>query len=526
MKKHSFVFGALVLGISGVLCKILGAVYKIPLTNILGTQGMGIYYLIFPIYSFLLSITSSSLTIVISKKISHEYSRKNYFEINKIFNCSLILLSFLGVIFGALICILSKVIANLQGVENAYICYLVVSPAIIAVCIQSAFKGYFQGLQNMVPTALSQILEQVVKLSLGFTFALILFKRGVVYGALGALVGLSLSEIVTCLFFVVYYLIFKIKNKPLFNFNKTKYNKFKEMGKIFKESLPFMLSSVILPMSLVIDSFLIINILKYLGFEKSFATSLLGVNSGIINTLIGLPTAVCSGFCVVIIPYIAYALNKGDFNNISNKIEMTIKLTIILCLPCVLFFGVFSKEILSILYVHSFAGEYSLNLAATLLTVSGINVLYLSFLQITTSVLQALNKSYVPVLSLSVALIFKVILEVVLISNPYVNIAGAVISNSVCYFVSSIINIAFIKKEVMLNFSFYKIIVCPLICSLVACLFAVILIKFIFKSIAVFNILFSFLLAGGLYLILIFILKGISQKEINVMFNRKSGNMN
>lgn len=522
MRKQSFVFGALILGVSGILCKILGAVYKIPLTNILGTQGMGIYYLIFPVYAFLLSVASTSFAIVISKKISGAFSKKNYFEMHKVLNCSFILLVILGFIAGFVLCVFSKTLARLQGVGNAYICYLIVSPAIVAVCVQSVFKGYFQGLQNMVPTAISQILEQVAKLSLGFTFAVILAKKGVVFGAFGALIGLSLSEIVSCLFFVVYYIIFRFKNKYLFNFKKVAYSKIKEMAAIFKESLPFMLSSVILPMSLVIDSFLIINTLKFLGFDKSFATSLLGVNSGIINTLIGLPTAVCSALSVVIIPYIVFALNRGDNKSISSKVELSIKFTVFICLPCVLFFGAFSKEILFVLYRHSFAGEYSLSLASTLLSVSCINVFYLSFLQITTSILQAINRNFVPVMSLSVALIFKVILEVVLISNPYINIAGAVVSNSVCYLISSIINVYYIKKEIVIDFSFYNFIICPILSSGISCIAGIILLRFVFKTLSILNILISLFIAGIIYLILIFVFKGLSKDEIKGLLNKKS----
>ena len=168
MKKQSFVFAALILGLSGIFCKILGAVYKIPLTNILGTQGMGIYYLIFPIYSFLLGIASLSFTSIISKKISLAFSKRNYFEINKIFVCGLLLVSFLGIFFAVLISVFSKTISSLQGVENAYICYIIIAPAIVSVCVQSVFKGFFQGIQYMTPTAISQILEQIVKLSFGF----------------------------------------------------------------------------------------------------------------------------------------------------------------------------------------------------------------------------------------------------------------------------------------------------------------------------------------------------------------------
>ena len=522
MKKRSFVFGAILLGISSVLCKVLGAVYKIPLTNILGVQGMGIYYLIFPIYAFLLSITASSFATVIAKKISSAFGKNDFNKIMEYFSCGLILLLVLGVIFGGFLCALAKPIASLQGVEGAYICYVVIAPAIIAVCVQSAFKGLFQGLQDMVPTALSQILEQLVKLSLGFLFAKLMFSRGVIYGALGAIVGVCLAEVISCLFFVVYYFVFKFKNKVLFTFKKVKYNKIKTIFEILKEGLPFVLSSVILPMSLVIDSFLIINALKYLGFEKGFATSLLGVNSGMINTLIGLPTAICGGICVVIIPYISFALNKLDYKSIESKVKLSIKITIFLCVPCILFFSLFSKEILLLLYSGSFFGEASLNLASTLLIVSSINVLYLSLLQITTSILQALNRSFIPVLSLSVALIFKVVFEVFMVTNPYLNIVGAVISNSVCYFVSCAINIFFIKKEIHLEFSFYKLVFCPIICSLISSFGAFVFVKKIFSFSNLISVGLAFLIAGLGYSILIFVLRAIEKEEIKALFNKRN----
>ena len=327
------------------------------------------------------------------------------------------------------------------------------------------------------------------------------------------------------MFFIVYFFVFKIKNKQYFSFEKVKYNKLKEICILFKEGIPFILSSIILPLSLVIDSFLIINILKYLGFEKGFATSLLGMNSGIINTLVSLPTAICSGFSVVIIPYIAFALNRNDYKGISEKMALSIKFTIFLCLPCVLFFGVFSKEILTLLYSHSFAGEYALNLTSTILTISSINVLYLSFLQITTSFLQAINKSYIPVLSLSIALIFKVIAEVILISNPFVNIAGAVISNSICYATSSLINLYFIRKEVKVKFSFYKTIICPILCTLIACFCSVVLLKVIFVSTSFLNIIISFVLSAIVYFVFLFLLKGLSNDEIKIMFVKSKKNV-
>lgn len=529
MKKHSFIFGAVILTISGILCKILGAIYKIPLTNILGSQGMGIYYLIFPVFAFLLSFTSNSFTVSISKRVSSFVANKDYSLAYKCFKASIILLSFLGGFASLFLICFSKLIAVLQGVEVAFVCYIVIAPAVISVSISSAFKGLFQGLQNMVPTAVSQIVGQVIKLSLGFTLAKVLSSLGFVYGALGALCGLSIAEILTTLFFVIYFFIFKHKNKKYFLASsnivinkKEKSFLWGEIKKIFVEAIPFTLNSVILPLSLVIDSFLIINILKKLGIDGGVSTSLLGLNSGVVNTLVGLPSTVSSSLCLTIIPFISFALSKKNFTAITEKSVLVIKLCFFIAIPCVFIFGFFSTPILKVLYSASFGSFYELNLASTLLSISAINVFYLSILQITTALLQAVNKSYIPVISLTIALAFKVICEVVLISNPYINIAGAVISNGVCYFISCIINFYYIKKYINLKFSFYQTIGCPVVVSLLMVLIVFILLKIFTISLgSMLSVILAF--GGGFvfYLLSVFYLKGFTAEELSLFFRLK-----
>lgn len=531
MKKQSFVFGAVILALSGIICKILGAVYKIPLTNILGIQGMGIYYLIFPMYAFLLTFTSSSFTMAISKYVSKSVADNKKLLAFKIFKASLILLVILGIVASVVLCLLSKIIASLQGFENAFICYLIIAPSVLLVATISAFKGYFQGLQNMTPTAIAQIIEQIFKLSVGFLLAKILFKKGALFGAVGALLGITISEIFTLVFFVICFIIFKTKNKKYYNFENAtideKNIKLAELMKdIFKMSLPFTFSSVILPMSLVIDSFLIINLLKTMAFDKVFATSLLGLNSGMVNTLIGLPTTLSIAICMTIVPYITFALSKKDVSAVNEKTTLAFKLTIIIAIPCVFAFVFFAPHIIRILYSSSFSNVYQYNVATSLLMISAINVLYLAFLQITTAILQAINKVYVPVISLSVALMFKVICEIVLIQIPYLNIFGAVISNTVCYVISSIINIYYIKKSIDLEFSFYQTIFSPIFASIamVACVFVLMqtILKFISVSL---GILISFVVGGFIYIFLIFIFKTFTKKEqLSLLFFKRINN--
>lgn len=528
MKKQSFVFGAILLAISGIFCKLLGAVYKIPLTNILGSHGMGIYYLIFPIYAFFITFSSTSFTTAISKLVSKQIAENKKLLGYKTFKASLILLTFLGFVLGIILSSFSYLIASLQGLESAYICYLIIAPSILLVSVISSFKGYFQGLQNMVPTAIGQILEQLVKLSAGFLFAKVLSKQGVLFGTMGALLGVTLSELIAVVFFIFYFTFFKRKTKNFFDFSKaTDYEKQLSlkvlMKEVFKTSIPFTLSSIILPMSLVIDSFLIINILKSMQFDKGFATSLLGLNSGVVNTLVGLPSTLSIAICMTIIPYISFALSKKDFKGINQKTELAVKLTLLIAIPCVLVFVFFSPYIIKLLYGGTFESFYEFKVAASLLTISSINVLYLSLLQISTALLQSVNKAYIPVASLAVSLIIKVLCEVFLINNPYLNIAGAVISNTVCYFVSAAINIFYFRKCIQLRFCFYRTIICPIIAGLCMSFLIFLSLKILqtFLSFSL-SVVFSFVLGAVFYLILIFILKTFTvEEQTSLLFFKK-----
>ncbi|NCB48311.1 MAG: polysaccharide biosynthesis protein [Clostridia bacterium] len=524
MKKQSFIFGALILSVSGIICKILGAFYKIPLANILGAQGIGIYYLIFPVYALFITFVSSSFTISISKSVTNAVAKNECNYAHRIFCASLILLFFIGLGISILLCVLCKAISTLQGFDNAFVCYLIVAPAIVAVAVSSAFRGFFQGLHNMTPSAVSQVINQIFKLATGFLLARLLIGNGVLFGTAGAILGITIAEVLTCIYFVCVYFVFKKRNKKFFV--KDENSKMEKltcvMKSVFKQSIPFTLSSIILPMSLVIDSFLILNILKSMGFEKLFSTGLMGLNSGVVNALINLPSTLSVAVCMTIVPYISFAMSKKDYVGVKSKASLALKLTMLISLPCCIIFSVFSKEIITTLYAGSLQSVYEINVASSLLTISSINIFYLAILQLSTAFLQAINKSYVPVFSLSIGLVFKVVFEVIFISNPYMNISGAVVSNSACYFVACLVNIIYFKKEFRITYSFFKIVICPLIASVVAtfCIFLSLKIVQEFFSISVCTVL-SLILGILIYIFLIFVLKTFTKEEKDAIFLSK-----
>ena len=239
MKKSSFVFGATVLAISGVLCKVLGAVYKVPLANMLKTEGIGIYYLVFPIYSLFLTLSSSCFPTVISRFVANAKAENKHKLANKIFVASLIILVVLGFVLGLIMLIFSNKIASVQGIENGAVCYIVLSPAILFVAIISAFRGYFQGLQNMIPTAVSQIIEQIVKFVVGIFLSVTLIKYGVIFAVLGAMLGVVVSELFSLIYLLIYFVFTKKKNTK----KQTIYNEhesiFSLIKKILKTTIPF-----------------------------------------------------------------------------------------------------------------------------------------------------------------------------------------------------------------------------------------------------------------------------------------------
>ena len=171
MDKKSFVKGAGILAISGIIVKIIGAVFRIPLTNIIGSEGIGLYQKAYPIYAFLLVAATAGLPVAISKMVSEELATGNHYGGYRIFRISRRLLTLVGITTSLLLLISSGLISKIQGNPKSIYPLLAISPALFFVSIMSAYRGYFQGRHVMQPTALSQIVDQLCKLIMGLTLA-------------------------------------------------------------------------------------------------------------------------------------------------------------------------------------------------------------------------------------------------------------------------------------------------------------------------------------------------------------------
>lgn len=523
MKKQSFVLGAMILAICAILCKILGAIYRIPLTNILGSEGMGIYYLIFPIYSFMLTISSSSFPTAISHLVSCCVAVSNYKKANAILRASILLLSLLGTICTLIVFLLARPMAMLQSRPDVYFGYYIIAPSILFVSVLSAFRGYFQGLQNMTPSGISQIIEQIFKLAFGLLLSIKLIPYGIVYGVVGALFGITISECLAMAYLIIRFSFFKHKNaKFCVQQVQEKYSLWCLTKQIFLTVIPYMLGSIIYPLSILIDSFLVINLLVQSGLSAQVATALFGINSAIVGTMTNLPTVVSTSLAMSIVPSISASIKQRDYSTVVAKSKFSIKICLLIALPCSIVFALFSKPIVDILFSSGLSTDVfdEFSIAYGLLSISGVLVIYLCLLQVMTAILQSINKPYLPVISLAIGVSIKVLCEYIFILIPKLNIYGAVLSNMICFFVACIMDIIFVKKNISLNFSFVHMFICPVL-AIIAMVLVIYGISFALNMFMSYKIatLIAFIFGAIAYIIVIFI-TSVFDKEEMLYFKR------
>lgn len=433
-EKKGVLSGAIYLGISAFIAKFLGAIYRVPLTNILGGYGLGLYQMVFPVYSLLLDFSGAGLPSAVSRLISKSENKNFYAQ--KYLNSSVKLFGFLGILATFFMLIFSSKLSYFQGDNNAKFAYLALAPAVFFVSLISCFRGYFQGLMNMRPTAVSQVVEQVVKLLVGIVLIRV-FSYDVKAAVAGATMAISISEIVAFLY--LYFCYKRHKNKHNLHFLYQKSHFLSDCKIIIKTTFPITLIGIMIPLSQVFDSFLTINILsKYL----ENATSLFGILSGVVMTIINLPVSVCYGLATVAIPLISGSKNEKNTKKKSYKILL---LTLAFSVPSAIFLFAFSPFTINLIF-RRLSGMEKLT-AINLLRLTSPVVILLSFLQATNAVLIGRGRLYTPIVTMLFGIILKVVLNVVLLNIPNINIYGGAVAIIACYFLSTLLNLILIIKK-------------------------------------------------------------------------------
>lgn len=502
-RRDSFAVGAIVLAGAGFISKFLGAIYRIPLTNILGAEGIGMYQLIFPIYALMLTLSSGGVPSAIARLVAERRGLEDEDGAKKVFFSSAILLTLFGGIAVILLALLARPLAILQGNEALRYGYYAIAPAILIVAGSAYFKGWFQGHFNMMPSAYTQLIEQGVKMGAGLFLSAYLMRYGLMYAVVGAILGITVSELVS--FIVMFVIYIKQGN----TFRRPQDLRISEsMADILKVALPITLSGLVFPLVQFIDSVLIVNVLTFFGTSKSRSTALYGLLTGPVNSLVNMPVVLTLALSVAIVPVVSVNRIKRDADTVKEKCNTALKLSYLLGIPSFLGIFVLAEIIMKILYPT--LSPEDIAIATKLLRVSSVSILFLSEVQIYTSLLQALDKTKVGILSLSVSALLKVILVIVLVG--YLGILGASIASILSYLAIATFDKIYMRKYLGRDESLIKAVSKILVSGLIMMFFVYISARFI-PNIYV-SLVVSILIGVAIYLVCMILLKVMSDKEL------------
>ena len=431
-----------VLVVAALVSKLLGAIYRIPLTNILGVEGIGIYQLVFPVYALMLTLSSSGIPTAISRLVSERMAVGDAGGSRNIVRTASILLTLLGFVFALLMALLSLPLATLAGRAELVTSYLVLAPSVLFVSASAVIRGYYEGNMLMAPTAVKELVSQSVKMGAGLMLASYLSRYGIVMAVTGAVLGVTISEAMSLLVLLVMYIR---RQKPNIDMHISDIRV--NSREIIRVAMPISGAGIVMPIVQVVDSILIVQILRLAGEDIARATSLYGLLQGPVSTLVNMPIVVILAIAVMIVPVVSAGRARHDANFVRTKTAVSLKVAYMVGVPS--FFGMFAVagDIMAILYPA--LSKADLELGAWLLRLASFSIISLSLMEIYSSLLSALDKSRVGLRTLIAGAVVKVAISVPLIY--YLSISGACIANLISYGIVAVLDMVFMRKYLGVN---------------------------------------------------------------------------
>lgn len=463
---NSFMKNVVILICSQLLIKVLGLIYKLVITNIegFGDAGLGYYSAGYQIYSLLLTLSSIGIPSVISKLVSERIAIGDTKGAQRIFKVAFRFFTILGLVLSIGLYFGSDFIAtNILNVPDVAYVMKVLSPAIVFVAMSAVFRGYFSGQQNMQPTSVSQTLEQFLNCVLSITFVYACIGKDTYIMAAAGNLSTTFAIVLTFIYLFIYYKKRKLDtSKSIESPEKNKTNK-QLLKTILGISIPITVSSLISVISGVIDTATVSNCMQiaYSGVESSkealeqIAMSATGILSKV-DTLVSFPLAINLAFSTALVPAISEALAKKDNETASRRLSFSFFASLIIVLPCAIGFISLAQPILSMIYPTASDG-------AGVFQIASISMILTALSQTMTGGLYGVNQSKIPAIAAGLGAVIKFILNMILISNPNINIYGASISSFVYQVIVFIICYRVLNSHVNMHIKFKTHIIKPVI---------------------------------------------------------------
>ena len=459
-KSQSFVEGALILMIANILVKVIGAVFKIPLNYLLGDEGMGYFGTSYTVYNWLFIIATAGMPVAISKMVAEAKAKGKNAEAHKIFTVSYRLLAIIGIVGFAFLFFGAEACASIMARPNAAKGIKALSPAILFVAIMSVYRGYFQGQQNMLPTAISEVCEALGKLVFGYGLAMLFISQGIEMAAAGAVFGVSAGGFLALASLAIIHFKNRKKILPCSKSDTCSKSEFTILKNLVKIAIPITIGASVFSLTSIIDAAMIMRRLQNAaGFSYDVANSLWGAYTGKSITMFNLVPTLITAISISIVPTISSAFAIKDSRKVQETTSSSLKITILLTAPCAVGMSILAGPILQLIF-HSTTAQSTLSILA-------YAIVFVSLVSLTNAILQATGHAVTPVIHMVAGGIVKIIVNYFLVGYPSINIAGAPIGTILCYFVILVLNLISIKKIMNIKYDFVSLVLKPVISVIV-----------------------------------------------------------
>ena len=444
-KGESFLKGTFILTIAGFVVKVIGSLNWIFVSRILGGEGIGLYQMAFPIYFFAMTVSQAGVPVAISIITAERVALKDIYGAKRVFRISMGLMFVTGLFFSILTYFAADWLIEWHFIRDAraYLSMVVLAPTVFFVTFLAASRGYLQGWQRMTPTAVSQIVEQIFRVTM-ILLAQLFLPWGLEYASAGASLG-ALVGAVTGLIVLVYY-HWKLDRdierdyghdiKPL---PGTEHESIlKIMRRIFMLSLPVSAASIMLPVVSNLDLMIVPQRLEVAGYSVNEATELFGYLTGMAVPLVNLSCIITASMAMSIVPAISEARALRDMKRVYNQTAASVRISNFVCFPAFVIVFVLATPISSLIYNAPGAGPAVM--------ISAFSIVLLGLHQVSTGILQGLGHPTIPMVNMILAAAAKVILNWELTALPWLGIMGAAWATAADMGVAAIINLFFIYK--------------------------------------------------------------------------------
>lgn len=561
-KNQSLLNGALILSLATLVVKVIGVIYKIPLSNMIGTVGRGYFDSAYNLYVPIYTVSMAGLPVAISNMVSKAMAKGLFRDVKIIRKVAQRLFLIVGVLGTLAMFILAYPYALSAKNMDVLPAVFVITPAIFFCCLMSSYRGYYNGLSNMTPTAISQVFEAAGKLIFGLvcakwviSYGYSRFEQGLTvygktvanetealsaiypYAAAGAAAGVTLGTVIGLIYLII---LHKVKGDNITKTelaNAPKPEQASVVAKnIIKFAIPVALSSLVFSITNLIDSITIQNRLEYviagnLDFIRNlYATELAGIlDADIKNFLYGsyslsldfrnLIPSLTMTLGISAIPTLSAAWAVKNRAKIKVSIESVLRVTMLVAMPCGIGMGVLTQPILAMFYGKGESAS-GVPIAAPVLTAYGFSIFLMALSQPMTNMLQALDKTKIPLVSLSIGALVKLVSNFIFVSIPSLNVNGAVIGTILCYVVIVGINLFALVKTTRIRINLISVFVKPIICGILCGVAAYtsfglcnrFIPEFGLKNIMALGVGIGF--GGIVYVISMLFIKGISKDDV------------